>query len=221
MTARSATGGLAAAVLGAAAFAFVGFRPVRATAREGAGKAAPSRVENTGERSPGSATARGLGKTDGGPRGPRLAGTIHIDPERRFQILLPEGWRPVALADPPPPTLLFAAGDATDQMLVVSRVVGPTENAHGDPAVLASLETGLASRATGYRRLSVKKRLVGRRAIPAYDLWFAIERAGRPVTMAARFLFYPGHALSVLVDAPSPRARRVARRIVESFAPVD
>lgn len=147
----------------------------------------------------------------------------YVDRTAGFQVLVPAGWQPVTLAEPPREVLLLCANDATGQVFVVSKIVGPSEGIEKDPKpFLAGVEQGIKNKSTGYKRISAKQRSLGRvRKVPGWDLWFRVERDGKPVTMAARFLFFRGYAISVMVDAPARAQRKEARRIVESFGPID
>jgi hypothetical protein len=141
-----------------------------------------------------------------------------VDRRWGYQVDIPEGWKAQPLEGAPPDVLLLYTHEPSDRMLVVSKVTGPSEDAD-----LEVLEAGIQAKAQRYKRLSAKKRALGlgrKSKVPAWDLWFRLERDGRPVTMGTRFLFYKSYALSILVDAPGSRTPgREARKIVESFVP--
>lgn len=150
--------------------------------------------------------------------------TSYVDEKVGYRLSIPDGWREVSLADAgiAGAPLLIVANDATDQVLVVSRIKGPTDGAWGDDAKFWSeLESGVRAQAAGYAKLSSRKLKLGKKKIPAYDLWFRAERDGKPATFGVRFLFFRGYALSLVVDSPGKRTDAVARKIVDSFGPVD
>jgi len=141
-----------------------------------------------------------------------------VDRDWGYQVEIPAGWTELSTADRPPEVLRGWIDERSGRLVVVSRVSGPSE----DPP-LRVVEAGIKDKAHGYRRLSARKRGLGpgRKAkVPGWDLWFRLERDGKPVTMGARFLFYKSYALSILVDVPGRRGPSAeARRIVESFLP--
>jgi hypothetical protein len=149
---------------------------------------------------------------------PALAAEPVVDRKWGFQIEVPEGWKPLPLDGAPPEVLLLYAHEGSDRLLVISRVVGPAEDAE-----LETVESGIREKARRYQRLSATKKTIGpgrRKKVPAWDLWFRLEREGRPVTMGARFLFYKSYALSILVDSRGRgRPSREVKKIVESFVP--
>jgi hypothetical protein len=141
-----------------------------------------------------------------------------VDRRWGFQLKVPEGWSVRPLEGAPPEVLLLYRHEAADQLLMVSRLAGPAEEAE-----LSVVEQSLKTKGNGYERLEAKRRALGegrRVKIPAWDLWFRVRRDGKPVAMGARFLFYRSYVLSLLVDAPGQtRPTRALRRIVESFVP--
>ena len=141
-----------------------------------------------------------------------------VDRDWGYQVEIPPGWKELPATARPPEVLLAWTHERSGRLVMVSRVTGPSD----DPP-LRVVEAGIKDKAHGYRRISARRRSVGpgrKVKVPAWDLWFHLERGGKPVTMGARFLFYRSYALSILVDVPGrgpPSAE--ARRIVESFVP--
>jgi hypothetical protein len=143
-----------------------------------------------------------------------------------FELALPDGWRQVEQntggGDDEP--LLKVTSDASNQWLVVVKVKGPTDDAWDKPEVaLKNFESGFAT-APGYVRISLDKRSLPRRPgaksqIPAADLWFSTERAGAPVTVGARALFFKGYSLTLVVDSPGKKPSKAAKAVLGSFVP--
>ena len=175
----------------------------------------------------------GAAPADGLARKPQA--TPYFDVERAFQLQLPAGWLRVEqdTGEGQTAPLYKAANDATGQWLVVILTRGPTDDADGDgQAALANFEAGFAG-ATGYKRLSLKRRdlLPGKpapgtkasaakpRALPAIDLWFTMQRDGKPVVVGARTLLYKSYALTLVVDAPGSKVPRTTKALLESFLP--
>jgi hypothetical protein len=157
----------------------------------------------------------------------------YVDTEHGFQLQLPAGWLRVeqdtGLGATAP--LYKAASDATDQWLVVILTKGPTDDADGDgkPA-LDNFEAGFA-KADAYKRLSIQRRDIAPakpapgqktgkpKKLPAIDLWFTMQRAGKPVVVGARTLLFRSYALTLVVDAPGSKVPRATRTLLESFQP--
>ncbi len=154
----------------------------------------------------------------------------YIDVERGFQVALPTGWLPVQqdTGEGASAPVMKATNDATGQWLVVVVTKGPTDDSEGDgQAGLDNFESGFRS-AMAYQRVSIKrrdlaigKRVAGKkqRTLPAIDLWFTMQRDGKPVVVGARTLLYKSYALTIVVDAPGTKVPRSTRTILESFKP--
>jgi hypothetical protein len=141
-----------------------------------------------------------------------------VDTRAGWRLDVPPAWTPVE--DAGDGVLASFTHDPSDQLVVVTRVIGPTDAAADrDPAFFAALEAGVKKRWTSYRRLSLRHLTLGKRKVPALDLWFRATRDGKPLVVGARFLFFRGYALSALHEAPGKR--RPPRRLLESFRPVD
>ncbi|MBI4509830.1 MAG: hypothetical protein HY698_09335 [Deltaproteobacteria bacterium] len=112
--------------------------------------------------------------------------------------------------------------EPTGQVLVVTRLVGPTENPH-DTGTLKTILAGLRGSARGYRLISARARdlkLRDKRPPAVYDAWLGATRHRARVVMGARFLVYQSHVLALMIEVPrGSRDLRSARRIVESFRP--
>ena len=148
---------------------------------------------------------------------PALAADPVVDRKWGYQIEIPDGWEAEPLQEGLPDVLLLYSHAKSERLLFVSKLVGPTTE---DPT-LETVESGIRAKATGYKRVSAKKRTIGpgrKNKIFAWDLWFKVKRDGKKVTFATRFLFYKSYALSILVDASGGSTREV-RKIVESFVP--
>jgi hypothetical protein len=147
----------------------------------------------------------------------------YVDAERGFQVALPAGWQRVVqtTAAGAREPVLKASNDAASQWLVVLVERGPTDEAAD--AALEHLESGFRS-AAGYKRLSLRKKTlatgVKKNTLPAIDLWFVMQRDGKPVTVGVRAILYPSYVLTLVVDAPGRKSPdRSTRRLVESFRP--
>ncbi len=151
----------------------------------------------------------------------------YIDEVHGFQVTLPAGWQPVGQdtgageAEP----IFKAANDATDQWLVVIRQKGPTDDVYDDPKTgMENFESGFAKAAPGYQRVSrASKKLPakagGKAVVPSIDLWFLMDRDGKPVTVGVRALFYRGYTLQLMVDSPGKKPSKATKGIVDSFKP--
>ncbi len=151
--------------------------------------------------------------------------TIYQDDKAGFQVTVPDGWVQVNLAQNAAGALATFANDATGQLLVITRVDGPTDDAAKDDAAFyATLEAGVKKAARGYKKLSssARKLTVGKtkKRVRAFDLWFRVDRDKTTVTMGARWLFMSGYALSLMIDSPSKKSDAAAQKIVSSFAPL-
>lgn len=155
----------------------------------------------------------------------------YVDTAAGFQLTLPAGWEQVTLpvGEGAGPLVTFAA-DATDQLLVVTRIDGPTDGAYaGEQGFYDRIEAGAEQQTAGYKRISAKPRNVARakatkkaatkQPVPGFDLWFRMEREGQVVTVGARYLFFKGYALSIVIDSPTKKTDAAAKKIVESFVP--
>jgi hypothetical protein len=163
-----------------------------------------------------------------------------VDDEHGFQLVLPDGWQRVeqdtgagGAAGAP---VYKAANDRTGQWLVVISTKGPTDDADADhdggAAALANFESGFAG-AAGYKRLSLQRKEIAPgkpppgaktpatkpRKVPAVDLWFTMQRDGKPVVVGARGLMFRSYVLTLVVDAPGTKIPAATRRLLESFAP--
>jgi hypothetical protein len=160
----------------------------------------------------------------------------YVDAERGFQLQLPPGWQAVEQdtgAGAAGTPVFKAANDKTGQWLVVILTKGPTDDAEGDgQAALDNFESGWTS-APGYKRLSLQRRDVmpakaapGAKApagkpkkLPAVDLWFSMQREGKPVVVGARGLLFKSYVLTLVVDAPGTRIPPATKKLLESFQP--
>lgn len=160
----------------------------------------------------------------------------YVDDEHGFQLTLPDGWQRVeqdtgaAAAGTP---IYKATNDRTGQWLVVILTKGPTDDAEGDgAAALANFESGFSA-APGYKRLSLQKQEVAPakpapgaktaagkpKKTPAVDLWFTMQRDGKPVVVGARGLMFKSYVLTLVVDAPGTRIPGATRKLLEGFRP--
>jgi hypothetical protein len=159
-----------------------------------------------------------------------------VDAEHGFQLSLPDGWQRVeqdtggAAAGTP---IYKATNDKSGQWLVVILTKGPTDDADGDgAAALANFESGFSA-AAGYKRLSLEKKDIAPakpapgvktaagkpKKLPAVDLWFTMQRDGKPVTVGARGLMFKSYVLTLVVDAPGTKVPGATRKLLESFRP--
>lgn len=127
----------------------------------------------------------------------------YVDPHARFQLVLPDGWQIADTAGAPAEVLLAAAAGPRD-LLVVTRLAGPTEGTN------AELEASVA-RAAGGRLVSAR----WSEAPGKVRVLDARVRRGRVVTHA-RLLLRAASATVLVVEA---RSERVARRITRGFGP--
>jgi hypothetical protein len=172
-------------------------------------------------------TAHAAKKPDAGP---------YVDADHGFQLTLPGGWTAVeqdtgsGAAGTP---IYKATNDRTGQWLVVILTKGPTDDVDGDgAAALTNFESGFAG-AAGYKRLSLQKKDVtaakpapgvkaaaGKpRKTPAVDLWFTMQRDGKPVTVGARGLMFKSYVLTLVVDAPGTKVPGATKKLLEGFRP--
>lgn len=150
--------------------------------------------------------------------------SAYVDKRSGFRLNIPSGWQAMTTVegDSPGAPLLTVTNDKTDQLLMVTKIKGPTDGAwNDDPQFFELIESGIEAQSEGFERLSAKKLRVGKKKVPAYELWFRVDRQGKPYTIGARFLFFKGYALSLVVDTPGKRADGAAKKIVGSFAPAD
>lgn len=146
----------------------------------------------------------------------------HVDVKAGFRLVLPGTLDPAPRDDLPNAPLLVAKDSAQARVLVVARIKGPTDGAYSDdPAFFTELEQGVRAQSDGFERLSARRLRLGKRKVPAYDLWFRARRDGRPWIVGARFLFFRGYALSLVLDASGKRVPPAIRRTLESFVPVE
>jgi hypothetical protein len=158
-----------------------------------------------------------------GPVGQRV-----VDPELRYRVELPMGWTRAPVADPPaaaPATRVVAVWRGVDgsELLVISRIAGPTEGAwRAQPGFFDAVERGVERGAAGYARLSRREHRID--GVPAMDLWYRGRGAeGAEVVVGMRFLFFRRGALALAVEAPAGRSRRAPstlRAIVDAFRPI-
>lgn len=149
--------------------------------------------------------------------------------EPEYQLKLPKGWTQTELVEPDAkgdgevPVKAMWVNDKTDQVLVIARIPGPTDGAiEDDDAFYEAVEAGVKKQYADYQRISTARKKLGsgKKKIPALDLWFKAPRDGKKVVIGARFLFFKGYALSLVVDAPGARKPSSAmKKIVESFQP--
>jgi hypothetical protein len=152
------------------------------------------------------------------------------DPE--YQLKLPAGWTQTELVesdektDGEVPVRAMYVNDKTNQVLVIARISGPTDGVLGDDSddetFYEAVETGVKKQYADYQRISSTKKKFGsgKKKVPALDLWFRVPRDGKKVVIGARFLFFRGYALSLVVDAPGSRKPNAAtKKILESFQP--
>jgi hypothetical protein len=152
--------------------------------------------------------------------------TEHVDQRVNYRLTLPAGWSRAELVDDAEEVSELIAmwtSDKTNQVIAIARIPGPTDGAHaGEADFFANVEGGVKKQFATYTRLSHTKRKFGsgRKAVPGYDLWFRTDRDGKKVVFGARFLFFRGYALSIIVDQPGSRkASAATKKIVESFRP--
>jgi hypothetical protein len=146
--------------------------------------------------------------------------------EAGFEVVLPDGWRRVEqdTGGGEHEPLLKLTSDKTNQWGVVVRMKGPTDDAWEKPAeALGRFEAGFST-AAGYQKISAKALKLPRRkgakgTIPAADLWFKMQRDGKPVTVGARALFFKGYTLALVVDSPGKKPNAQAKAVLASFVP--
>jgi hypothetical protein len=148
----------------------------------------------------------------------------YVDTDRGFRLHVGPAWTPAPPAETSAASgaILVWAHERTGQLLVVSRMTGLTDGAYAqDPAYLALVEEGVKSRSPGYRRVSLRPLFLpsGKDRVPALDLVFRMQREGKAVVMATRFLFFKNYALTLTVDAPGGQLDPSTRRILHSFRP--
>ena len=158
-----------------------------------------------------------------------LAGRAAAE-EPEYQIKIPAGWTETELVesddktDGEVPVKAMYVNDKTNQVLVIARIAAPTDGAEDekDDAFYEAVEAGVKKQYADYQRISTarKKFGSGKKKVPAFDLWFRAPRDGKKVVVGARFLFFRGYALSLVVDAPGMKKPNAAtKKILESFQP--
>jgi hypothetical protein len=157
------------------------------------------------------------------------AGPAWADDEPEYQLKLPAGWTQTELVEPDDkdggevPVRAMYVNDKTNQMLVIARISGATDGSTEDDATFYdAVEAGVKKQYADYQRISSarKKFGSGKKKVAAFDLWFKAPRDGKKVVIGARFLFFKGYALSLVVDAPGAKKPSAAmKKIVESFQP--
>ena len=145
-----------------------------------------------------------------------------VDEENGFELTVPAGWQRATLVDADSVDELegMFTCDATGQVLIIANIPGSTDGAYqGKDEFFAGVERGIAKGFTGYARLSSRHFLLGK--LPVYDLWFRATRDGKDVALGARYLFFKGRALSLVIDLPGARKPdKATRAILESFKPL-
>lgn len=149
----------------------------------------------------------------------------YVDLERGFRVLLGPAWQKAepALTSTAGRPVLVVTHARTGQLVVISRMAGPTDGAYArDPHFFALVEQGVKARSPGYQRTGWRPHFLarGKERIPTLDLSFRMKRDGQPIWVATRFLFFKSYALSLVVDAPHGKIDRTTRRLVDSFRPV-
>jgi hypothetical protein len=140
-----------------------------------------------------------------------------VDEKVGYKLALPAGWQATEIPGASDAVLATWTHERDDRMVVVVRINGPTNGAwEGDKAFFDAVENGVKKQYATYERLSLKQTRLGKKKVPALDLWFKTERDGKSVTVGTRFLFMKGYALSIVSDGGNKKA---AKKIVESFAP--
>jgi hypothetical protein len=166
----------------------------------------------------------------------KVAAPPFVDLEHGFQLTLPDGWQRVEQdtgAGAASTPIYKASNDKTGQWMVVILTKGPTDDADGDgAAALANFESGFSA-ATGYKRLSLERKDVAAakpapgvktaagkpKKTPAVDLWFTMQRDGKPVVVGARGLMFKSYVLTLVVDAPGAKVPGATRKLLEGFRP--
>jgi hypothetical protein len=142
-----------------------------------------------------------------------------------YKLTVPDGWTRTELAEGSGGEDLVAmwTRDESDQIAVITKFVGPTDDAvNKEKTFFDDVEKGLKRNYAVYKRLSAKKTQIGKgkKKVPAYEVWFRTERDGKPVVIGARFLFFKGYALSLIIDQPGARrAGPMTKKLLGSFAP--
>jgi hypothetical protein len=140
------------------------------------------------------------------------------DGDLRWQLDLPDGWKPADAPDAGAGTTMGSwAGDG-ERRLVIARLRGNTDGAYaGQRSWWSGLEDGVRESTEGYKRLSSRALKLGKKKqIPAYDLWYRARGGVR----GSRFVMFRGRAVVATIDLP--HARKVeagAKKILESFIP--
>jgi hypothetical protein len=140
---------------------------------------------------------------------------VFRDADRRFELELPAAWTKDSDA------LLWRNSD-TDQVMVVTRIDGPTSDAwRGRRSFFDAVEKGVRDSADSFKSLRRRRGKAGR--VPTLDLWFQYRATdGADVTVAMRFLFFRRYTLSLAIDTPAKRFRkhrRAVRKLTKSFKP--
>jgi hypothetical protein len=148
--------------------------------------------------------------------------------DAEYEVKIPAGWTETEMVEPDKndgevPVRAMYVNDKTNQVLVIARISGPTDGAtEDDESFYEAVEAGVKKQYADYQRISLAKKKLGsgKKKVPAMDLWFKAPRDGKKVVIGARFLFFRGYALSLVVDAPGAKKPNAAtRKILESFQP--
>lgn len=140
-----------------------------------------------------------------------------VDEKVGYKLTLPAGWQATEIPGANDAVLATWTHEHDDRMVVVVRINGPTDGAwDGDKSFFEAVENGVKKQYATYERVSVKQTKLGKKKVPALELWFKTERDGKSVIVGTRFLFMKGYALSIVSDGGNKKA---AKKIIESFVP--
>jgi hypothetical protein len=147
-----------------------------------------------------------------------------VDQAAGYEVSLPAGWQRAEMVDAKkvPELVAMFTSDATGQVIVISSIAGSTDDAYsGKEDFFQGVERGVTRSFPGFKSISSRRHTLGKAKLPALDLWFRASRDGKDVVVGARFVFYKGRALSLVIDQPGvKKPGKATRAILESFKPV-
>ena len=156
------------------------------------------------------------------PLGSSAAAAEIVDAQAGYRLSVPAGWTVAETPGARDEVLATFSHEDSDQVLVITRLPGPTDGAwDDDPAYFAALEAGVKKQFSSYERLWTRRIRLGKKKIPALDLWFRSEREGKKIVVGARFLLFRGYSLSLVIDSPGKKRPAATKKLLESFLPLD
>jgi hypothetical protein len=143
-----------------------------------------------------------------------------VDAQAGYRLSVPPGWTSADSPGGRDEVLATWTHEESDQVFIIARLPGSTDGAwDADPGYFAAVEAGIKKQFPTYQRLSSRRLILGKKKIPALDLWFRAERDGKKIVVGARFLFLRGRSLSLVVDGPINK--RPPKRLLDSFVPIE